>query len=668
MDRQQLIQTLCDLEVPNTIRISPDGERILYATSLSWGHRKGSTAVSTLWLADRNKQDSSFKLTSGTFNDHSPAWNPRGTDIAFISDRGEAGRKWAIYTMQAVETAKAQPVTPETNEKEITSFAFCPDGRRIAFISPDEDTPEQLRKRDCGEDFQVWGETWAYNRLRIVNVASKEIRHFHIDRHVLQFSWKSDGKALAVLSCQIPEFQARFIYGCDISIIDIEQGTTNVVCKIPGPADDIAWANDGKIYFSLGLPTDKLYCGHAAYVVEPASGSSEYRRVGWGESDDVASLHCVRGNIVVQVQHRLKLRLCRIDGAVIHEQAESLEGFDFFSEPSSVDLALAIAKSRVGQPTEIYTLDAGSADMVKVSNHAASVSSFDFGKCVTLRFPSTDSTVELDALYLTPATCAPLDVTAPPMAPAPTVVLAHGGPNLFCTNAFNTYDFMWATYLQGIGYGVLIPVYRGSRGRGETFAAASIDGGGQVDYEDIIAATEYAVQAGLAEKSKLIIAGWSNGGYLALMCSIRNKLHPYGWEFKAAICGAGISDSDSMAQTSDLGSVFQPELNDGRVMWNMDCDDTRNRRRSPLWEFKGAVDRSKRLGRSVIPPMLILHGERDARCHVSQAEGMRRALASQNLPYEYVVYPRQGHFPHEQKCWIDMATRIGRWCDKHITD
>ena len=64
--------------------------------------------------------------------------------------------------------------------------------------------------------------------------------------------------------------------------------------------------------------------------------------------------------------------------------------------------------------------------------------------------------------------------------------------------------------------------------------------------------------------------------------------------------------------------------------------------------------------------MLILHGEEDERCPVSQAVGMRRALQSKGLSFEMVTYPRQGHFFSEQKFWIDMAVRVGRFVEKYI--
>ena len=121
-----------------------------------------------------------------------------------------------------------------------------------------------------------------------------------------------------------------------------------------------------------------------------------------------------------------------------------------------------------------------------------------------------------------------------------------------------------------------------------------------------------------------------------------------------------------MALTSDLGSAFQPELHNGRVMWNMDSNDTRNRQASPLWEFSHAMKRSQESNTMVIPPMLILHGEEDTWCAVSNAWGMRRALESQKLPSELVTYPCQGQIFSEQKFWIDMALRVRRWCDTYI--
>ena len=68
----------------------------------------------------------------------------------------------------------------------------------------------------------------------------------------------------------------------------------------------------------------------------------------------------------------------------------------------------------------------------------------------------------------------------------------------------------------------------------------------------------------------------------------------------------------------------------------------------------------------MIPPVLILHGEKDIRVPLEQAVAFRRALQHARLPFEYVVYPREGHIFSERRHWVDMAERVLRFVDTHI--
>jgi dipeptidyl aminopeptidase/acylaminoacyl peptidase len=80
----------------------------------------------------------------------------------------------------------------------------------------------------------------------------------------------------------------------------------------------------------------------------------------------------------------------------------------------------------------------------------------------------------------------------------------------------------------------------------------------------------------------------------------------------------------------------------------------------------GAVAESKRTGKPVIPPLLILHGDTDLVVPLANAEGFRKGLRMHGLPFEYVVYPGEGHEFAEQGNWVDMLLRIGRWCDTYL--
>ena len=213
--------------------------------------------------------------------------------------------------------------------------------------------------------------------------------------------------------------------------------------------------------------------------------------------------------------------------------------------------------------------------------------------------------------------------------------------------------------LLSAGYGVLCLNYRGSSGRGEAFAASIRGASGTVDYDDIITITQRAIEAGFADKDRLIVSGWSQGGFLSFMAIVRNGLHEHGWKFKAAIPGAGVSDGDTMAFTSDLGA-FQDDLA-GQSPWLCEKGDVSGRTGSAIWEFAAAVEKG-----DVIPPMLILHGEKDERVPLEQSVGFRRAMESAGLPFEMVVYPREPHLLKEWRHIIDMAERVVRFVDLRI--
>ncbi|KAI8628540.1 Alpha/Beta hydrolase protein [Xylariaceae sp. FL1651] len=147
---------------------------------------------------------------------------------------------------------------------------------------------------------------------------------------------------------------------------------------------------------------------------------------------------------------------------------------------------------------------------------------------------------------------------------------------------------------------------------------------------------QYAITQGLVDRSKLIIAGWSQGGYLAYLSAVRNGTHEFGWRFAGAVAGAGVTDWDSMTMSSDLG-YFQAQLAGGSS-WSLERGDLRSRAGSPIWAFK----RGAKLGN--IPPMLMLHGASDQRVPLAQAIGFRRALAEAQLPYQLTVCPGEGHY------------------------
>jgi len=125
------------------------------------------------------------------------------------------------------------------------------------------------------------------------------------------------------------------------------------------------------------------------------------------------------------------------------------------------------------------------------------------------------------------------------------------------------------------------------------------------------------------------------------------------FHFKAAICGAGVTDWDMMTMSSDA-PWFEGELA-GSTPWETDASDTSARHGSPLWSMK-----------NVNTPILILHGENDLRVPISQAVAFHRGCLRYGVPCEFVAYPKEPHLFKERKHVLDMMKRVVKFCGLHL--
>ncbi|KAM5349818.1 hypothetical protein ACJ41O_006323 [Fusarium nematophilum] len=580
---KQLAQALCDLEIPKRIKFSPDGQKVLYSTSLIYDHRKGKNHISTLWLASTTEPGSSRRLTSGLFNDTAPTWHPSGNQVAFLSDRAKTGESSAIWLMR-LDGGDAVPITPADSAEDIETFAFSPNGETIAYVSPDEKIGELKEKQEKDEpDPEVWGTRWEFARLRLVDVASHETRVLvGGSRHITDIAWSPDGKTVAFQGKENPQIEEPLLTGTVISTVNVETGVVRQLCTVMNEPFDLTWAPDGQIYFITCTPADKDSAGRAVYTVDPAAASPSFVKVACGADDDAVGLAVAGGKLLVNRSVRLVVNvISELGGRDLFQENKEIWVWDVFLNRETGIPTLTASLSDTNTPYEVFVIEAGQGD-VKLSDHGKPVENRSFGSCTVLTCQSADGDVELDGLYLTPTSIAGPNGTA--VEPLPTFVIIHGGPTDRNCDSFDTSCFNWAPFVLPKGYGVLLPQYRGSTGRGEKFASYSMGGQGKYDYADVVSITGNAVKKGFANPQKLIVGGWSQGGLMTYLCSVRNGLHGLGWRFNAAIAGAGVCDIESLALTGDLGSTFEAELAGGHTAWTLCHDDTRSRQGSALWE------------------------------------------------------------------------------------
>ena len=118
----------------------------------------------------------------------------------------------------------------------------------------------------------------------------------------------------------------------------------------------------------------------------------------------------------------------------------------------------------------------------------------------------------------------------------PFIVWPHGGPYARQSLEFDYFAQFFATR----GYGVLQMNFRGSAGYGKTFKEAGRENW-VVMQEDVEDGTRWLLSNGYADPDRTCIAGWSYGGYAALMGAIN---HPD--LYARAISMAGVTDLKDM--------------------------------------------------------------------------------------------------------------------------
>jgi dipeptidyl aminopeptidase/acylaminoacyl peptidase len=226
----------------------------------------------------------------------------------------------------------------------------------------------------------------------------------------------------------------------------------------------------------------------------------------------------------------------------------------------------------------------------------------------------------------------------------PLVLDIHGGPN----GAFYDSFVPWQQVLAAAGYLVLAVNPRGSSTYGNDFMKAVLEDWGGEDYLDLMAAVDQVSARDYVDETRLGVHGYSYGGYMT------SWMVGHTPRFKAAVVGAPCIDLVSMYGTSDIGVSF------GEVQWGG----------SPADNFQELVKHSPlTYAAQVETPVLLLHGEADLRCPISQSEAYFVQLKRLGKEVELVRFPGCSHlflrFGHVRMREEYLARTLA-WFNKHL--
>ncbi|MGK5732393.1 prolyl oligopeptidase family serine peptidase [Streptomyces sp. URMC 124] len=226
--------------------------------------------------------------------------------------------------------------------------------------------------------------------------------------------------------------------------------------------------------------------------------------------------------------------------------------------------------------------------------------------------------------------------------PHPTVFLLHGGPDEQDEDAFDPAVAAWTDH----GFAVVRVNYRGSTGYGREWTEALRRRVGLTELEDVAAVRQWTVDHGVADPARLIVAGWSWGGYLTLLA-----LGTQPGEWALGLAGAPVADCAAAhhAAMEEIKALDRSLFggSPGEVP-------ERYRESSPLTY----VD-------AVRAPVLILAGANDARCPVEQVRDYAGRLAQRGIVHGLHVHDG-GHSVTDVEERVAMFRRQLEFARAHL--
>ena len=620
-------------KVISTVRVSPDGGKVVYAVKELKTIEGKSEFINHLFISDINNTNT-IQLTQGEKNNINPKWSPDGKKIAFVSNRNGKNNLYCLN----LAGGEAERLTDL--KTGINDFKWSTTGNQIAFTSSDFETEEETGNKKSGNDWFFMNENFKQGRLHLLQLNKKDKNGIpqittlsKENRHINSFSWSPDDQWIAYAHAASGGVEDNTF--CDISMIKISSGEVKVIANSSVGENQPLFSPDGKFiaYYNLdekgiwgGKTSVKIFAlenGSVQTLADTPNGPAEL--IGWSSN----------GKTIYTLEPfhtSTKIFSLSSDGKQATEWTTGTKGVLSGLELNSKGTHFGFTFQNTSIPQDGYISSTSSFSALKISNINPELANLPVPKTELISWKSFDG-MEIEGLLTYP-----LNYEAGKKYPF--ILNIHGGPaGVFSENFIAVSGIYPLAALAENDIFILRPNPRGSNGYGLKFREANHRDWGGGDYKDLMAGVDYAISKGWADANKMGVMGWSYGGFMSSWIVGHNN------RFKVASIGAPAVDLVTQDLTDDIPG-FLPSYME----------------KQPYEDWKVYDDHSPlRFVQNVKTPVLLQHGQADVRVPFSQGIMYYNALKRRGVPVRFLVLPRQPHGPAEPSMILKTAQTNLSW-------
>ncbi len=631
--------------------LAPDGSQVVF--TYGWVDEETLESRSRLRLLrlDNGKDEAAIDFTQAT-RDGSPRFSPDGRTVAFLRP-DDAGLR-QIWLIPA-DGGEARQLTKSPGG--VIDLVWAPDSARLAFTADVKPEPEAgnsslpqvtvARRIKYRYDGLGWRGD-AHFHLFIVETANgnaTQVTDGDWDDYLP--AWSPDGSRIAFISSR--RENRDIASNSEAYVMEVNGDATGVAECWSGELEtvgSVAWSPDGRRLLAAGSPASHglgLWQSWL-YVLEPGReprqltddtirpclgmpGISPTPEMVWLGDDRILFLGENRGESYL------------FEASPDGREARRAGGGGMLAPMVSFDqqgrTAVLISNSP-SSPADLQLVDLGDRTARRLTGYN--------GDYLAAHPPARQEkfSIHREGMEIECRLYFPPDFD--PSGRYPLVLEIHGGPNGAFYDSFVPVQQLLATN----GYLTLAVNPRGSSTYGDDFMTAVLDDWGGDDYLDLMAAVDEVAARPYVDETRMGVHGYSYGGFMSSWIVGQNR------RFKAAVVGAPCTDLVGMYGTSDIGVSF------GEVQWGGTFVEA----------WQKLVDRSPiTYVPSVEAPVLLLHGEADVRCPISQSEAYFVRLKRLGKEVEMVRFPGCSHsFPRQghPKLREEYLARTLSWFDNYV--